>query len=225
MKKLLSMLLVTGLLFSLTIPSALTEDGAPEAEVVEIPAEPEAPAAAAAVVEGEAVEVAVSESVVPAGEADPAETETPNEAAEEASEADSNEETPAESLPEASAASEIAEPIGEAPVEEQPVENAPIEEAPVEEAPAEEPIAVPEGTVEISVEGETWIGGTVRLIAKFKGFDGANTILRWQYCEDLFVEEPVWVDAPGQNDLPEYELVLTEENAAYAWRVILTASY
>lgn len=104
----------------------------------------------------------------------------------------------------------------EEPVEEPTVEPAvdpteePVEEPTVE--PTEEPTIVPTVAIRCITTGDIYYGDEVAFEAIVDG--DVEVSYRWQYSTD----DQNWYDVSGGNDRI-LKIVLTEENAAYYWRV------
>ena len=111
----------------------------------------------------------------------------------------------------------VVEPTEEPTVEDMPV----VDDMPVvEDEPIVEETPVPgvEGEVEIYLvaDGDIYIGDTVKLVAEVEGYTLAYT-LQWQYNDGSD-----WKDVEGETD-DELEIEVTEENAAWAWRIAVIA--
>ena len=127
------------------------------------------------------------------------------------------------------------EEVSEEPVEEEvTVPEEPVEEEEtVPEEPAEEEIMVPEQpVVEEMVEKKVFIrsevsdnakeGDIFRLICELEGYEEGTYKLQWQYIKTDWYGNYIgeWSDLSGENDM-ELEVVIDEENALRAWRVVV----
>lgn len=154
---------------------------------------------------------------------EPAETEQP-EVTEEPTETEQPEETEEPTETEQPEVTEEPTETEQPEVTEEPVETEQPEatEEPIEtvqpEATEEAPVAFA-GSVEIELEneGDIYYGDTVVLRAKMTGANTSYTI-HWEVWDEI---EEEWIVIEGENE-ETYEFVVTEENAACEYRVVLT---
>ena len=121
-------------------------------------------------------------------------------------------------------AEEVATVTDLQPVEESAVTSAPVEETPdVTEEPApeatEEPEFVYTGKVGVRMlnTGDIYLGDTVVLMAVVLDANAEYTI-SWEVCKDGLNWETI------QENADHYTFVVTEENAGYAYRAVLTVA-
>ena len=121
-------------------------------------------------------------------------------------------------------AEEVATVTDLQPVEESAVTSAPVEETPdVTEEPAPEATEEPEfvftGKVGVRMlnTGDIYLGDTVVLMAVVLDANAEYTI-SWEVCKDGLNWETI------QENADHYTFVVTEENAGYAYRAVLTVA-
>lgn len=210
-------------------------DAATVAETEETVAEE--PAAEEAVAEEPVAEEAVAEEPVaevvtdePAAEAVAEESATEAEVEEPAAEAETEEPAVEETVAEEPAAEDAVEDVTEEDeaepaaedeaAEEETTEVEAIDEETAEEEPAEEEEVAEEveRSVTIYVVGgndkPVYYGDTVTLKAKMVGYDDVKYTVQWQYSTD----DENWHDVSGATS-ESMTLVISEENAAYYWRM------
>ena len=72
---------------------------------------------------------------------------------------------------------------------------------------------------DVAWDGEPALGSTAHFIARMEGYDNLNYTLQWQYSLD----NETWLDLEGETG-SQMDLVITEENCAYYWRITVIIS-
>lgn len=110
---------------------------------------------------------------------------------------------------------------GEEPVIKEETDSPDAEEVKSEKEILGEEVEKVERSVKVvsSLEGVETVeeGTSITLTAELTGFDDVEYELQWQQSED----GTNWDDIDGENNM-EYTVVLTEDNAGYLWRVMVS---
>ena len=128
----------------------------------------------------------------------------------------------------------FAEELAEEPKEniEETVEEVPTEIIEPEDTEEDAEVIELEQTDETQIEKKVQIrsevsenakeGDIFRVICELEGYEEGTYEIQWQYITTDWYGNHIgeWSDLPGENDM-ELEVVIDEENALRAWRVII----